>query len=43
VLPRPRAIAIARLRHAPYDTVGWIAERRGARWVLVDMVAMVDH
>jgi hypothetical protein len=37
-----RMIAIARLRHAPYDTVGWIAEQRGDRWVLVDMVWSVD-
>jgi hypothetical protein len=39
----PRMIAIARLRHAPYDTVGWIAERSADRWVLVDMVAAVDQ
>jgi hypothetical protein len=38
-----RMLAIARLRHAPYDTVGWIAERSGERWVLVDMVAAVDQ
>jgi hypothetical protein len=37
-----RMIAIARLRHAPYDTVGWIAEQRGDRWMLVDMVWSVD-
>ena len=37
-----RMIAIARLRHAPYDTVGWIAARIGDRWVLVDLLASVD-
>ena len=37
-----RMIAIARLKHAPYDTVGWIAEQRGDRWVLIDMVSSVD-
>lgn len=41
--PRPRAIAIARLKHAPYDTVGWIAERSDAGWELVDVVAVVDQ
>lgn len=38
-----RMIAIARLKHAPYDTVGWIAERRGDHWALIDMVSSVDH
>jgi hypothetical protein len=38
----PRMIAIARLKHAPSDTVGWIAEKRGERWVLIDMVSSVD-
>lgn len=38
-----RMIAIARLRHAPYDNVGWIVAQRGARWVLVDMVALPTH
>ena len=38
----PRMMAIARLKHAPYDTVGWIAARIGERWVLVDLVASVD-
>ena len=37
-----RMIAIGRLKHAPYDTVGWIAERQGDRWVLVNMVSSVD-
>lgn len=40
---RPRVIAIARLKHTPYDTVGWIAERVGSEWRLVDMVAAVDQ
>jgi hypothetical protein len=37
-----RMIAIARLKHAPYDTVGWIVEQQGKRWVLVGMVSSVD-
>lgn len=39
----PRMIAIARLMHAPYDTIGWIAERAPSGWVLVDVVAAVDQ
>ena len=39
----PRFIAVARLRHAPYDSVGWIAERQRDRWILVDVVAVVDQ
>lgn len=39
----PRAIAIARLKHAPYDSIGWIAQKHGERWILVDMVAVVDQ
>lgn len=38
-----RVIAVARLKHAPYDTVGWIAERAEHGWILVDMVSLVDH
>ena len=43
VAPAPaRMIALARLRHAPYDTVGWIAEQRDGRWELVDIVSSPD-
>lgn len=42
VAGRQRMVAIARLGHAPYDTVGWIAERQDDRWVLVEMVSAVD-
>ena len=37
-----RMIAIMRFRHAPYDTVGWVAEQQSGRWVLIDMVSSVD-
>lgn len=30
-LGAPRAIAFVRLRHALYDSFGWIAERHGER------------
>ena len=36
-----RMIAIAKLRHAPYDTIGWVIERREKGWLLVDVVASV--
>lgn len=38
-----RFMAIARLRHAPYDSVGWVAEKRAGRWALVDVVSVVNH
>lgn len=38
-----RVMAIARLKHAPYDAVGWIAERSEQGWVLIEMVSVVDH
>lgn len=37
-----RHVAILRLRHAPHDAVGWVAERRGGRWRLVDVVSVID-
>ncbi|WP_454742999.1 DUF6765 family protein [Cupriavidus necator] len=40
---RPRVVAIMRLKHAPYDTIGWIAERFGSDWRLVYIVATVDQ
>ncbi len=39
----PRIIAITRLRHLPYDTLGLIAERRGEGWSLVEIVGLVDQ
>ena len=40
---KPRVVAIARLRHAPYDTLGWIAERGNSGWRLVAVVSAVDQ
>ena len=40
---RQRSIAITRLRHAPYDTLGLVAERSDRGWVLVDLVFTVDQ
>ena len=39
----PRVVAITRLRHAPYDTLGWIAERGNSGWRLVAVVSAVDQ
>jgi hypothetical protein len=38
-----RMFAIARLKHAPYDTVGFIAERVKGGWRLIDLVGVVDQ
>jgi hypothetical protein len=39
----PRAAAILRFRHAPYDSVALVAQKRGDRWMLVELVSVVDH
>lgn len=39
----PRAIAILRLKHAPRDTIGLIAEKQSSGWRLVDLVSVVDQ
>ena len=39
----PRAIAVAKLRHAPYDTVAAVAEKVDGRWSIVSIVSDVDH
>ena len=38
-----RAVAIAKLRHAPYDTVGVVAENIEGSWKIVAILAAVDH
>lgn len=37
-----RHVAILRLRHAPHDAVGWVAERQGGRWRLIDVISVID-
>lgn len=37
-----RAVALLRLRHAPYDTLAWVAERRENRWTLTAVQAWVE-
>lgn len=39
----PRAVAILRLKHAPRDTIGLIAERTSSGWKLVELVSVVDQ
>jgi hypothetical protein len=38
-----RAVAMTKLRHAPYDTVVILAERLDGRWRIVSLGAIVDH
>ena len=37
------AVAVAKFRHAPYDTVAVVAERMDRRWRVVSVVSVVDH
>jgi len=39
---QPRMIAIVKLRHAPYDTTGWIIEQSLNGWFLADLVSVVE-
>ncbi|SAK79693.1 hypothetical protein AWB77_03908 [Caballeronia fortuita] len=39
----PRALAIMRLNHLPYDTVALSAERTRSGWKLLNVVVAVDH
>ncbi len=38
-----RAIAVAKLRHAPYDEIGIVAEQQAGGWKAVRLVAAVNH
>ena len=39
----PRAVAVVKFRHIPYDTLGVIAEKIEGRWRLRSIVSVVDH
>jgi hypothetical protein len=39
----PKAIAVAKFRHVPYDTVTVVAEKIGGRWTVTSLGAIVDH
>jgi len=38
-----RAVAIAKLRHAPYDTIAVVAEDLAGQWRVISIVGVVDH
>jgi hypothetical protein len=38
-----QAVAILRLRHAPYDTIGLLAEKTESGWKLVNVLSIVDQ
>jgi hypothetical protein len=38
-----KAVAVVKFRHAPYDTVAVVAERRNDRWRVTSIVSTVDH
>ncbi len=39
----PRAVAVVKFRHIPYDTLGVIAEKIDNRWRVMSIVSVVDH
>jgi hypothetical protein len=39
----PKAIAVAKFRHVPYDTVTVVAEKIDDRWTVTALGAIVDH
>jgi hypothetical protein len=39
----PRAVAVTKFRHAPYDTLAVVAEKIGGRWRVMSIVSVVDH
>ncbi|MCT8175276.1 hypothetical protein [Variovorax sp. CY25R-8] len=39
----PRMLAIAKLRHAPYDELLLVAQRRAGRWSVVSLQGVRDH
>jgi hypothetical protein len=40
---RARAVAVAKLLHAPYDTLGVVAENVAGNWKVIAIVSAVDH
>jgi hypothetical protein len=39
----PRAVAVTKFRHAPYDIVGVISEAINGQWRVTSIVSSVDH
>jgi hypothetical protein len=40
---RPRAIAVTKFRHAPYNIVAIISENVDSQWRVTSIVSIVDH
>jgi hypothetical protein len=40
---RPRAVAITKLRHTPYDSLAVVAEKTDGKWRVVSILSTVDH
>ena len=38
----PRAVAVTKFRHAPYDTVAVVAEEIDGRWRVISIVSVVE-
>jgi hypothetical protein len=38
-----KAVAVVKFRHAPYDTVAVVAEKRNDRWRVTSIASTVDH
>lgn len=40
---KPRAIAVTKLRHVPYDSIAVVAEQLDGQWRIVSITSVVDH
>ena len=40
---KPRAVAVTKLRHVPYDSIAVVAEPSGSEWRIVSITGLVDH
>jgi hypothetical protein len=39
----PRAVAVAKFRHVPYDALAVVAEKIGGRWCVISIESVADH
>jgi hypothetical protein len=40
---KPRAVAITKLRHIPYDSLAVTADQTDGKWRIVSILSTVDH
>ena len=40
---KPRAVAVTKLRHLPYDSIAVVAEQIDGQWRIVSITSVVDH